>query len=543
LAKTGKKNVTGGQKSSSGVQKNIPPAQKNIFDIDNAISKFFWLVIPVLAIVYYVSSKYSQGFYQDDEISQYLNMIQFWSDPSVILGNNPKPGYKIFMVIPALFGYQPVLIVNSIIASLAVFFTYKLLKVYNVSYAFFGALLLGTQPLFFDLSFRSYSEIFTSLVIVIFLILYKKEYFFIAALIAGYIFTIRQEIAIFCIILGIIFLREKKWKEFIAIGVFPVIYNLLGYMKTGDIMYVMSEVKNVAGMKYETQPLYHYFKVYIFIVGPISLVLFLQGFFGFFADTKKFKEYFSKYFLFYVLFITVFLVQIYTMWNNGPNPGNWRYLLHISPICVFFATVGLNNLADSKYKKLNYYITGILAFLTFIFLSKSSDGFKLLETSDYTKVFFLLAFFVVTVIISVKIPKDYLNKVAVILIVLSIIYLAIDFTPKKLSAENITVKNAAEFLNGSEYKGKTVLSNHSLIQFYADGYRANPKQYISINSKNINDAPAGSVVLWDNHYGYRPEWGSDVKLETLQNDKNYKLINQFASNDKRFVTYVFEKIN
>ena len=177
MAKTGKKNVTGGQKSSSGVQKNIPPAQKNIFDIDNAISKFFWLVIPVLAIVYYVSSKYSQGFYQDDEISQYLNMIQFWSDPSVILGNNPKPGYKIFMVIPALFGYQPVLLVNSIIASLAVFFTYKLLKVYNVSYAFFGALLLGTQPLFFDLSFRSYSEIFTSLVIVIFLILYKKEYF------------------------------------------------------------------------------------------------------------------------------------------------------------------------------------------------------------------------------------------------------------------------------------------------------------------------------------------------------------------------------
>ena len=98
-------------------------------------------------------------------------------------------------------------------------------------------------------------------------------------------------------------------------------------------------------------------------------------------------------------------------------------------------------------------------------------------------------------------------------------------------------------MNGSEFKGKTVLSNHSLIQFYADGYRANPKQYISINSKNINEAPAGSIVLWDNHYGYRPEWGSDVKLETLQSDKNYKLINQFASNDKRFVTYVFEKIN
>lgn len=535
LAKSATKNISGGKK-------NVQVPNKNVIDLDNAVSKYFWLVIPILAVVYYISSKYSQGFYQDDEISQYLNMIDFWSNPAVILGNNPKPGYKIFMVVPALFGYQPVLMVNSIVAALTVFFTYKMLKIYNVNYAFFGALLLATQPLFFDLSFRSYSEIFTSLVIVIFLILYKKEHFLTAALVAGYIFTIRQEIAIFCIILGIIFMRQKRWKEFIAIGIFPIIYNLLGYLKTGDLMYVMSEVKNVAGLKYETQPLYHYFKVYIFIVGPVSLALFLQGFFGFFADTKKMKEYFNKYLLFYVLFITVFLVQIYTMWNNGPNPGNWRYLLHISPICVFFATVGLNNLTVEKFRKFNFIISGILILFTFAFFSKTSDGFKLLEVTDYTKVIFLIIFLSLTVIISNKNPKDYLNKLSIILVLASIAYLAIDFTPKKLSSENLTVKNASEFLNSPDFKGKTVLSNHSLIQFWSDGYRANPKQYISVNSKNINEAPAGSIVVWDNHYGYRPEWGSDVKIETLQSDKNLKLINQFVSPDKRFVVYVFEKI-
>ncbi|MCX6164753.1 MAG: hypothetical protein NTU73_07850 [Ignavibacteriae bacterium] len=153
------------------VAKKVQPVVKNVKTIDEYIGKYFWVVIPVLAVIYYISSRYSQGFYQDDEISQYLNMLQFWRDPSVILGNNPKPGYKIFMVIPALFGYDVVLFVNSLFASLAVYFTYKLLKIYNVNYAFFGALLLATQPLFFDLSFRSYSEIFTALVIVIFLII------------------------------------------------------------------------------------------------------------------------------------------------------------------------------------------------------------------------------------------------------------------------------------------------------------------------------------------------------------------------------------
>lgn len=524
-------------------QIRVQPQAKSVKTIDEYIGKYFWALIPVLAVIYYISSKYSQGFYQDDEISQYLNMLQFWRDPSVILGNNPKPGYKIFMVIPALFGYDVVLFVNSLFASLAVYFTYRMLKIYGINYAYFGALLLATQPLFFDLSFRSYSEIFTALVIVIFLILYKKEYYLIAALICGYIFTIRQEIAIFGLILAVIFFKEKKWKEIIAIAVFPILYNLLGYFKTGDIMYVWTEMKTVAGLKYETQPIYHYFKVYIYIVGPISLVLFLQGFFGFFADTQRMKEYFKKYILFYLLFVTIFLVQIYTMLNNGPNPGNWRYLLHISPICVFFATVGLNNLTEEKYKKLNYIITGILILFTFAFLSKTTDGFKLLENSDYKKVFFLIVFLSVTFIVSKKIPNDYLNKVSVVLAILSIIYLATDFTPKKLSPENLTVKTATEFLNTQNTEGKYVLTNHSLLMFYADAYKKDPSKFVSINLKNVADAPKGSIVAWETHYGYRPEWKSDTKLEDLQNNQNFRLKNQFSSSDKRFIIYIFEKIN
>ena len=108
----------------------------------------------------------------------------------------------------------------------------------------------------------------------------------------------------------------------------------------------------------------------------------------FFADTKKYKEYIEKYLLFYVLFVTVFAVQMYTMLSNGPNPGNWRYLLHISPVAVFFATVGLNNLANKEFKKIHYIVTGFIFFATLLFLSKESDGFKLLEINDYTKVSF-----------------------------------------------------------------------------------------------------------------------------------------------------------
>lgn len=509
---------------------------------DAYIDRYFWLVIPVFTLIYFWLSNISVGFYQDDEIAQFLNAVKFKVDAFSILGNNPKPGWKIFLVLPAMIDYKAVLIFNALVASLTVFFTFKLLKEYEVKYAYFGALLLAVQPLFFDLSFRTYSEIFTALLIVVFLILYKKEYFLLSSLLIGYVFTIRQEIAVFIVVLFVILMYKKKIIPAIALGVFPIVYNLLGIWKTGDPLFILTEMKTVAALTYNTQGIFHYFKVYIFIVGPITLILFLQGFFGFFVNSKNYKAYIEKYLLFYVLFVTVFAVQMYTMMSNGPNPGNWRYLLHISPIAVFFATVGLNNLAKNEFKKLHFVITGFIFFVTFAFFSKESDGFKLLEVSDYTKVVFIVIFFVAAMLIPAKDKVSYLNKLSVVLIVASVFYLYVDFKPKKLSPENQTVKSVAEVLNKDGLKGN-FYSNHSVLLFFLDNYKNEPQKYLPLNSKSMTDVPKGSILVWENHYGYRPEFNNDIKFEDLQKNPDYKVINQYVSNDKRFAAYIIEKIN
>lgn len=527
-------------------QVKVQPASKNVKTVDEIIGKYFWLVIPVLAVIYFISSRYSTGFYQDDEVAQYINMLDFWKNPWAILGNAPKPGYKIFMVVPALFGYDFVLFVNSLIASLTVYLTYKLIKLYGINYAYFGALLLALQPSFFDISFRSYPEIFTALCFVIFLILYKKEFYFWAAFVCGYIFTVRQEIALFGIILAIIYIKEKRFKEILAIAIIPVVYNLLGYLKTGDILYVLSEMKNVSAFEYKMEypQFYHYLQVYIFIVGPISFVLFLQGFLSFFAEKNKAKEFINKYLLFYILFVLILFVHTLTMLTKS-NPGNWRYLLHISPICAFFATIGFNNLVNEKYKKFNYIVAGIAILITFAFLSKTTDGRVLLDVSNYTKVLFLIIFVAVTSIMSVKIPNDYLNKVSVLLIIVTIIYLGIDFKPKVLSVENITVKSATEYLNSQNFEGRDFYTNHTIVKFYSNDYKRDPSKFHPLNSKNLSVAPKGSILAWDTHYGYRPDsvWKCDVNLDEIQKNPDYKFLNQFPSSDRRFILYFFEKIN
>ena len=346
----------------------------------------------------------------------------------------------------------------------------------------------------------------------------------------------------FIVVLFVILMYKKKIIPALALGVFPIVYNLLGVWKTGDPFFVLTEMKTVAALTYNTQGVFHYFKVYIFIVGPITLILFLQGFFGFFANTKNYKAYLEKYLLFYVLFITVFAVQMYTMMSNGPNPGNWRYLLHISPIAVFFATVGLNNLADKEFRKLHFVITGFIFFVTFAFFSKESDGFKLLEVSDYTKIVFVVIFFVASMLIPSKDKVSYLNKLSLVLVVASVFYLYVDFKPKKLSPENQTVKSVAEVLNKEGLKGN-FYCNHSVMLFFLDNYKKEPQKYLPLNTKSMTDVPKGSILVWENHYGYRPEFNNDIKFEDLQKNPDYKVLNQYVSTDKRFAAYIIEKIN
>ena len=510
--------------------------------IEEKIDRYFWIVIPVFTLIYYWLSNISLGFYQDDEVAQYLNAVKFKVDPFAILGNNPKPGWKIFLLLPAMIDYKAVLLFNALVASLAVFFTFRLLKEYKINYAFFGALMLGVQPLFFDLSFRAYSEIFTALLVIFFLILYKREKYIFAGLIMGYILTIRQELIVFAFILFLLFLYRKKYLPAVMIAMFPILYNLLGMLKTGDPLFVLTEMKSVAGLQYNSQGVFHYFKVYIFIVGPVTLLLFLQGFFGFFADSKNYRQYIEKYLPMYLLFVTVFAVQMYTMMSNGPNPGNWRYLLHISPVAVFFATAGLNNLANKEFRKLHYIVSGFLFFAVLLFLSKESDGFKLLETNDYTKVLFIAVYFAAVMMIPSKDKVSYLNKLSVVLVIASVIYLYVDFKPKKLSPENQTVKSVAESLNTGAVSGN-VYTNHSVLLFFLDNYRNEPQKYLPLNTKSMADVPKGSILVWESHYGYRPEFGNDINITDLQKNPDYKIVNQYVSLDKRFAAYIIEKVN
>ena len=264
------------------------PAEKPAINLDDLVDRYIWLLVPILVIVYYWFSTGSTGFYQDDEIGHYRNIRGFWGDPFSIMGNQPKPGWKILMVLPGLFGFTGVALAHCLVAALTVVFTYKLGRALGWRNSVVGAVLLAFQPLYLQLAFRSYSEITAGLFVVLMIWWYYKGWFIPAALASSYIFTIRQEFALVSIGLGIIFLVKKKWLPFVLLGAAPVVLGLIGWVHTGNAMWLIDDMRRIGlGVEVPHKPFWHYFETFIYIIGPVCLALFLAGYWSFLSPPAQ----------------------------------------------------------------------------------------------------------------------------------------------------------------------------------------------------------------------------------------------------------------
>ena len=511
------------------------------YNIDKDYSKYYWLIIPILAIIYYTYSRYSNGFYQDDEVAHFINMRDFFTDPFIIMSNWGKPGWKIFLVLPSLLGNDFVLIINSIISALTAYFTILLAKEMKMKNAILAGIFFAFQPHVLQLAFRSYAEIFTGLLLVLCLYFYFKENYILSVLLAGFAFTVRQESALLCVILAVFMIMHKRYVPILYIGVFPLLVNLIGFAHTGDPIWAWTEMQSLSEFNLGIErSFFHYFQIYIYITGPIVFALFLVGLVYPFMLKDK-KEFKNRELIIYLFFFVVLLFQCYLV-AKGTNPGSWRYLLQVSPFAAIIALIGFNEALNLKVKK--YVIPTLVsaAILILLFLSKESTGLLVTEKAEYLKLVSVLVLLGVFIFLISMSKEVKFMQVIILTAILSIGYTFYTEKPKQQGPENIAVKQLAEWYSSNTDKSQQVLYNHSLVLFYAGIFGEQKKNFKILNMKSLAEAPKGSIVIWDSHYSYRPEYKNDTQLEELQNNPNYKLLNQVGSTDRRFVAFIFEKL-
>jgi hypothetical protein len=173
--------------SKSNIKTNSPEYKE--------VSNFVILLMTgILAIIYFAFSTFSDGFYQHDEVGNFMLFQSFWYDDILqTLGANAKSGYKILYAIPALGGFIFLKLFNSVVAAFTVYFSYRLLSKLGSENKLLIFFVLGIQPLWFMLSFRNYSELTVAFLMVLAALQVFNKKYMITALIVSYMAFTRQE--------------------------------------------------------------------------------------------------------------------------------------------------------------------------------------------------------------------------------------------------------------------------------------------------------------------------------------------------------------
>lgn len=208
---------------------------------------------------------------------------------------------------------------------------------------------LNNEIAFFTIFFSSFSflalrystgaltePLFTFIVIAAYYFLLREQ-FILSSLLVSISFLCRTEGVILIIIWGFYFLIKRDNKSLIILPIFPMLWDFIGFLKTGDILYVMSK----------GYPL----------ISPYG-----RGDFGYYIN--GFLKYDPFIFLFFLLnlllcrnsfkFIKVCVLSFFVfniiIWKYGllGSAGYLRYFLPMIPFMSLLASASLAEIANFK---------------------------------------------------------------------------------------------------------------------------------------------------------------------------------------------------
>lgn len=511
------------------------------------------VVTGILAIIYFVFSTFSDGFYQHDEAGHFIHMRGFWEDPFSILGVSQKPGYKLLYVIPALGGLTIVKMFNSIVAAFTVYFAYKTaekLKLNNPILIFF---MFGLLPLWFMLSFRNFSEIPSAFLLSFGAYMHFSNKKILAALALSYVTFIRQEYYPIIGLYGLFLLYKKQWLPAILLGTFTVVHNLYGFLSTGDLLYLphqMMEYSEKIKDAWPKQGFDHYLLMSNVIFGAVVLTLFVVYIAAVIINKKK-----PNWFL---LVPVVGIILLNCLLNAqsidfGPgNGGNLRYLIILSPLISLLALSALTYVQEIKKKYLMLLVLLPFLILVAVYQTYEHNFVKFTEVVDWKPfIFSLLA--IVFVLLPLK-TKHYLYAFSA----LSIIVAIVNIETFKATPEDESMKKAANWYklqinmsNNPQQANKQIFnenarlaSQHPLFLYYLgkNKYEFN-EPVLPVIEESLQKLKKGDILIWDSHYSYRPKLRPTSKpYDFYEKSPDYQRIQYYRSKDNRFTVVFFQKI-
>lgn len=486
--------------------------------------------------------------YDDDNIGRYFMAQAALSKPEYVINMWGRPLAIIFFLVPAQFGYWYCASATALLTLAGLYLIYRAARAAEMSNAWLAVVFFIFQPLALMTSFSLCTEPLAAFFLTLGLFFYYRQLWIPASLSLSLMPLARTELTLLLPILAIALIRKKQWLSVLLLGTGLILFQITGMMMTGDYLFLLTAAKSAGHGLYANGPFEHYFERFIFIVGPVVFIFMLiQIVF----DIRE-----KRLTVLNTSFLLMFAVHVYFYWKgNVASIGFLRHFVAISPIMALLALEGFNrwfyDQPENERERIHrmvlsaVLIAGML--ITLFFYSVELQGhYFLTDKKEYLKLGIILAigiFFMMNKYLNMT-GQFWKSLMIAGVVLMTAGYSLIKEKPLKLAPEHQTVKNfQVYYANKLKNQIPSLMIVHPWFFFFDDFnyYRDSlaTRNYLDMRLENLPQLPVGGYIAWDSHYSWR--LSSNVALDSLKNNPQYRFVQPFISSDQKFAIYLFRK--
>ena len=429
---------------------------------------FFLAVVAVIESIWILKS---DGFYYIDELSHYLYSRFVLQALPVTVQTWHRPIPQWLFALPAQVNHTFTMFFAAGLFICLLLITYRIALLHGIKHAEWVVLLVGLQPILFDLSFACMTEIPAAFMISLSYYYHLKGKHGWSLALASAVILCRSEMYIFAGLMFLVYAYKREWRILPLVLIGPLLWIGSTTIISGNIMTFFKEWKHFTdiGKFIPGASLTHYVANLQTAFGFAQAILFAAGVI-FIARAKKSADFGIIYaaIAITVIFHTIAGAEIFH-WTG--SIGELRYIIVIGPLFGIISVYALSEILDKLKSSSSRIALSILVFGVVVFNCTMTTHPRI--WANYNKVVIALA--------------------------------------KEMR---------------TEYPNLTVLSNNCIVAYLMDVSPAGGEHYALFNKETLKKYPE-CLIFWDpfssNSIFYQTELTKEMMLQdtTIQVLKKY----------------------
>jgi len=492
-----------------------------------------------LFVAFAVYGVLSEGTHNDDDVGRYLNVRAAFQFPEQFISRWNRPAFVILYALPAQLGYGAVEILTALLSAATCFLVTLCARRLGERYAPLAALFTAVQPFFLRLSFSALTEPLAAFLLALSFYLLISRRNVLCAAAASAIPLARLELALILIPMAVRLWRDGSRRSLLVLPLGLAVWNLAGFLATGDLVYLFHESFTGAERIYKSVPWNHYLTGYIYIVGPVVFLFSILGL----VDSLRRRD---RLVISSSVLITIAALSLLSssLSSAGQAAGFLRHAASISPFVALLALRGFNGWLVRRPSVATVLFFVGAAVVVRLYLSVSLEqGMFMGEGTEFKKFAAVSALAAATVARRLF-PRPFEKAPARRILLGSVVLLCVAYPLKvvkviRLTPEQAMMKNVAAWYRDNALGDRVTMCNHIWFHFFSGTNRLSTERFPHLTHAHLDAAPLGSLAIWESHYAHRLT--GDVTVDGMEGKRQYRLIRRFLDSENRTFAAVFEK--